>query len=80
MAPIRVVLDFEEALGKAFTKVFPTTTITRDFFHFMQVNVKRVGQLGLKSEVKVVVKDLRTLWYSLDKAMFDSQLNDFLVA
>lgn len=78
MAPLRVILDFEEALGQAFTKVFPTATITRDYFHFAQANVKRMGHFGLKPETKGVVSDLRLLWYSPDKATFDLRLNDSL--
>jgi hypothetical protein len=76
MAPKRVVLDFEEALSQVFVDVFLTATVTRDFFHFVQANVKRVGQLGLKAEAKAVVSDLNLLWYANDKHVFDSRLHE----
>jgi hypothetical protein len=54
-----VYLDFEEALADGFTKVFPNTSVMRDFFHFMQANVKKVLQLGMKPYMSDVVAGLR---------------------
>jgi hypothetical protein len=34
MHPNAAYLDFEDALSDGFTKVFPSATIMRDFFHF----------------------------------------------
>jgi hypothetical protein len=72
------LLDFEEALADGFCKTFPDVTILNDFFHFIQANVKRASQLGLKSVVKDIVTDLNTLWYKPTKQEFDVYLNAFL--
>lgn len=49
MSPRGVLLDFEEALSQGFVKVFPEASVLADFFHMVQANVKKIGQLGFKS-------------------------------
>jgi hypothetical protein len=71
-------LDFEEALADGFTKVFPNASVMRDFFHFMQANVKKVLQLGMKSCMHDVVTGLRCLWHKPTKSNFDTYLNEFI--
>jgi hypothetical protein len=46
MSPEAVLADFEEALTKGFTNVFPWPVVYNDFFHFMNANTKRLGQMG----------------------------------
>jgi hypothetical protein len=50
----------------------------RDFFHFIQANVRKAGQLGLKSCAHNIVVGLNVLWYKTTKKEFDVNLNDFL--
>lgn len=78
MSPKEIHLDFEEALANGFSVVFPSAAILRDFFHFIQANVKKLLQLGLKSNIKSVVADLNTLWYKPTKREFDANLDSFL--
>jgi hypothetical protein len=78
MLPKAVHLDFEKALNKGFANTFPTTTILNDFFHFIQVNVKKVQWLRINhSEIHNIVVDLNTLWYKVTKAEFDTYLKKF---
>jgi hypothetical protein len=72
------LVDFEKALNDAIHITFPDVVILNDFFHFIQANVKRVTQLGLKSVVKDIVVDLNTLWYKSTKREFDVYCNQFL--
>lgn len=76
--PKAVYLDFEEVLSDGFQKIFPSATIRRDFFHLVQANVKKIGQLGLKSMASEVVADINTLWGKLLKESFDVYLETFL--
>jgi transposase-like protein len=76
--PQGVYLDFEEALADGFTKVFPNASVRRDLFHFVQANVKKVGQLGMKSDSHEIVVALNLLWHKATKAEFDAYLNEFL--
>lgn len=78
MSPFGVLLDFKEALAKGFTNVFPNTHVFGDFFHMIQANVKHIGQLGLKSLVKFIVRGLRTLWHAATKEEFDREVKTFL--
>ncbi len=68
MAPTGVLLDFEEALSKGFTNIFPDALAFGDFFHVVQANVKQAGQLGLKP----IVIGLRKLWHAPSKEKFDN--------
>jgi hypothetical protein len=73
-----VYLDFEEALSDGFTKVFLNASVMRNFFHFVQANVKKVGQLGMKSDLHDIVIGFNFLWHKATKAEFDTYLNEFL--
>jgi hypothetical protein len=78
MSPLRAYMDFEEALAEALQKVFPNATICRDFFHFIQANIKQAGKLGLKSLAKEIRTDCNILWYAPTKKEFDSRVQEFL--
>jgi hypothetical protein len=65
MRPKYCLLDFEEALAEALHKTIPDALILHDFFHFIQANVKRVGQLGMKSDASDIIADLNTLCTNL---------------
>jgi transposase-like protein len=78
MFPQQVHLDFEEALSAGFLKVFPEATLMKDFFHFIQANVRKAGQLGLKSVAKEISDGLNVLWAKPTKEEFDSHLDEFL--
>lgn len=78
MSPKGVLLDFEEALSQGFVNVFPGAAVYRDFFHFVQANVKQIAVLGFKSEAKKLVPDLNKLWYAPTKPDFNSEVQVFL--
>jgi len=61
MRPTEIYLDFQKALSDSFTNVFPSATVARDLFHFIQANVKKMGKLGYGSSVSDLVKDLNML-------------------
>ena len=46
LIPKEVHLDFEEALGEGFSKVFPGATIMRDFFPLYASEREASGQIG----------------------------------
>jgi hypothetical protein len=78
MRPKYCLLDFEKALAEGFRKAVPDALVLHDFFHFIQANVKKVGQLGMKSDVSDIVADLNTLWYKPTKEEFDVCLTEFI--
>jgi hypothetical protein len=78
MSPEAMLCDFEEALSQGFTNVFPWAVVYNDFFHFMQANVRRLGQMGLQSEVEDARVGLQSLWYAPTKQEFDAALVVFL--
>jgi hypothetical protein len=78
MSPKEVHLDFEEALSAGFVRVFPNATPMKDFFYFIQANVKKAGQLGMATHRSKIVVRLNTLWYKPTKAEFDTCLKEFL--
>jgi hypothetical protein len=78
MAPEAVMADFEEALTKGFINVFPWAVVYNDYFHFMQANVRQLGQMGLQSKVQSVKVGLHSLWYAPGKKEFNSVLVPFL--
>lgn len=78
MAPTGVLLDFEEALAKGFTNIFPGTTPFGDFFHFIQANLNHAGQLGLKLITKDIDQRLRELWHASTKEEFDVLAKDYV--
>jgi hypothetical protein len=78
MRPTEVYLDFEKALSDAFTNVFLLATVTRDLFHFIQANVKKMGKLEYGSRVTQLVEDLNVLWEKPGKGEFDAYLLEFL--
>jgi hypothetical protein len=78
MHPKEIHLDFEVALAAGFSNIFPYVSIMQDFFHFMQANVKKLGQLGMTGDVNDVVEDLRALWYKPTKIEFNTNLEEFL--
>ena len=78
MSPLGALLDFEEALSQGFEHVFPEAAVLNDFFHFVQANVKKIGQLGFKSHAHSVVVGVNKLWYARTKANFDKETVEFL--
>jgi hypothetical protein len=78
MSPKGVLLDFEQALSQGFTRVFPKAAVYRDFFHFVQANVRRMAELGFKPRVKELVSDLNKLWYATTKQHFNEEVELFL--
>jgi hypothetical protein len=78
MTPEAVLADFEEVLTKGFINVFPWTVVYNDYFHFMQVNVRRLGQMGLQSKAEDVMVGLYSLWYAPSKKEFNTALVLFL--
>lgn len=78
MSPKGVLLDFEEALGQAFEHVFPCASVLGDFFHFVQANIRRVGELGHKHLAHDVGEALNKVWYAKTKADFDNEVVQFL--
>lgn len=78
MHPDEFHLDFEKPLSQALSATFPSATILKDFFHFIQANVKKAKGLNMKPLMRNLVKDLNTLWYQPTKANFDTYLNEFL--
>jgi hypothetical protein len=80
MLPKAVYLDFEQALADGFVKVFPGATPMKDFFHFIQANVRKVkGELKLEKDERMVIRDaLRILWHKPTKAEFDTCLQVLL--
>jgi hypothetical protein len=48
-----------------------------DFFHFVQANMKKIGELGSKSLANEVVVSVNKLWYAKTKADFDKELTEF---
>jgi hypothetical protein len=61
LRPKYCLLDFKETLAEGFYKAVPDTLALQDLFHFIQANVKKTGQLGMKSDVSNIVTDLNTL-------------------
>jgi hypothetical protein len=61
MRPKYCLLDFKKVLAEALHKMIPDTLILHDFFHFIQANIKKTGQLGMKSDVSDIIADLNTL-------------------
>jgi hypothetical protein len=57
---------------------FPDAAIMTDFFHLIQANVRKAGQLGLKSYAHDIVVGLNVLWDKATKNEFDTNLNEFL--
>jgi hypothetical protein len=55
MAPKAALMDFKEALVQGFEHIFPEASVLGDFFHFVQANVRRIGELGFKNLVSEVV-------------------------
>jgi hypothetical protein len=78
MTPKGVLLDFEEALSQGFTRVFPKAAVYRDFFHYVQANVKRIAELGFKGKASELVADLNKVWYSPTKQQFNETIEWFL--
>jgi hypothetical protein len=78
MRPEEIHLDFEESLSQGFSGVFPSTTVMKDFFHFVQANVKKAQKLNMKPLLRDLARDLNTLWYQPTKLDFDAYLNQFL--
>jgi hypothetical protein len=78
LRPKYCLLDFEEALAEGFHKAVPDVLVLHDFFHFIQANVKKAGQLGMKLNVSNIVTDLNTLWYKPTKEEFDVCLAEFI--
>lgn len=78
MKPKFCLLDFEEALAKTLCKTIPDVLIFHDFFHFIQANVKKAGQLGMKLDVSNIIFDLNVLWYKSTKKEFDVCLTEFI--
>eukprot|EP00026_Physarum_polycephalum_P001509 Phypoly_transcript_01511.p1 GENE.Phypoly_transcript_01511~~Phypoly_transcript_01511.p1 ORF type:complete len:869 (+),score=113.34 Phypoly_transcript_01511:214-2820(+) len=78
MAPQRVYLDFEDALGNAFQKVFSGVTVLRDHFHFKQALVRHAGHCGLKHMASEFAGDTNELFYAETKGVFDSILLQFV--
>jgi hypothetical protein len=62
--PDGVLMDFEVALGSAWSGVFPECSLWRDFFHFKQAILKKLRKEGHNSMVASVEQDLHTLWHS----------------
>jgi hypothetical protein len=78
MRPKYCLLYFEKALGEAFHKAVPDFLILYDLFHFIQANVKKIGQLGMKLDASDVVADFNALWYKPTKKQFDMHLEEFI--
>jgi hypothetical protein len=76
--PKYIILDFEQALSDRFIGVFPNAIIARDYFHFVQTNVKYLGELGMKGVATEVSDNFRVLWYKLTKEEFDIFIIKFL--
>ena len=47
--PIYAIGDFEKASLKAFRRIFPQIMMQGCYFHFKQANIRKLGELGLKS-------------------------------
>lgn len=67
-------MDFEQALASAWRAVFPQCCLWRDFFHFQQAIVKRLGRMGYKNMAKSIAEDTRALWDSSSKLEFDQHI------
>lgn len=78
MDPTGCLLDFEEALASAWLRVFPKSSIMRDFFHLQQANRRKMGKIGLSNMKEELKQDIRVLWYSDTKDEFDAHLTTFL--
>jgi hypothetical protein len=78
MHPKEIHVDFEEALKQGCMGVFPGTPVFHDFFHFVQANVKKLGQLGMSRYGSKIAAELNTLWYKPNKEDFDKYLCEFL--
>ena len=68
-APKKILVDFERAAMTAFSEVFPEATITGCYFHLCQSVIRKVNEIGLKtdyegnSEVRGFVRCLAALAY-----------------
>jgi hypothetical protein len=78
MSPLGVLLDFEKALVQGFENVFPEAAVLNDFFHCMQANVRKIGQLGFKNRASAVVAGVNHLWHARTKVEFDKAVVSFL--
>jgi hypothetical protein len=73
MAPKAVLMDFEEVL-EGFEHVFPEDSVLGDFFHFVQTNIRRIGELGFKSLAEDMVIEVNKVWSVKPKAAFDKEV------
>jgi hypothetical protein len=78
MAPKTALIDFEEALTQGFEHIFPEASVLGDFFHFVQTNVKKIGELGFKNLASEVVVGMNKVWGATPKAAFDREVLQFL--
>ena len=80
---VRVVYsDYDEALRGAIVQAWGAARFG-DFFHFMQANVRALRDYHIKNtpdsaRQSTVIAWLRTLWYSADRATFQSNLKEFV--
>lgn len=49
-APSRILLDFEAAAMNAFREAYPNAQVTGCYFHLCQCIIRKVNEIGLKSE------------------------------
>jgi hypothetical protein len=78
MEPLCVHMDFERALGNAWSKVFPNAPVFRDHFHFNHALVHFCQAHGLKDYAQEFSQDGNVLWYASSKADFDMSLRVFM--
>jgi hypothetical protein len=78
LTPLRVALDFEDTLAEGFVHVFLNTIICGDFFHLMQVNVKKICQFHLQELETNVINGVQELFYTTSKSEFNVGVANFL--
>jgi hypothetical protein len=79
MDPEGGVMDFEEALGTSFLKVFPHASVWRDLFHWLRALARKMTSLNFSEEEKKYYKQRFTsLWASEDKTEFEQNLEEIL--
>lgn len=73
-----ILADFEQALRDGFQRVFPTTNIYGDTFHFIQANIRWMKRNKGVEHISDLIVMLRLLWCSPTTLDFASNLNKFL--
>jgi hypothetical protein len=61
MDPMKVLLDFKEAMSSVWEKVFPENSIMHNFSYLQQANTKKMDKIGCFDLQSEVVEDIQMM-------------------